>query len=322
MEIKMAPVSSVKNNGDLKVAVLAGGVGEERPVSLQSGGCVAKAIEAAGIDVILCDVSPDRLDILDDSGIDVFFIALHGRFGEDGQLQQILEKRSLCFTGSDSNASRIAFDKAETKKVFNQAGILTPDSIVFAPDNKEMVMRFLSQTGDKFVVKPCQQGSSVGVSIADSAADAFSQAQQCFEKFGNCLIEKFIAGKELTVGILNGQPLPIIEIRPRNSFYDFDAKYIDDKTEYLFDTISDARLVKKIQQQALKCFDALGCRQIARVDFMLDKTGDAYAIEVNTIPGFTSHSLLPKAACKSGLDMSGLCLSIINNAVEDAVENK
>jgi len=302
-------------NSKLKVAVLMGGIGEERDISIQSGTCVAQALKQAGLDVVTSDIRPDNLDILEDNSIDVFFIALHGKFGEDGQLQQMLEDKSLCYTGSGPTASRLAFDKLAAKERFAKAGIATPKVIKFdSQAQTEQIEKQLSQLGQRFVVKPVRQGSTIGVSIVDDPKSAIAAARECARKFGDCMIEQYIAGREITVGILEHQTLPIIEIRSRTGFYDYHAKYIDDKTEFLFDTIDDPKLSAKIEAAALDCFDALGCRHFARVDFILGSDRIPYALEVNTIPGLTTHSLVPKAAAKMGLSMSQLCVRIVKVA--------
>ncbi|MFQ6036013.1 MAG: D-alanine--D-alanine ligase [Sedimentisphaerales bacterium] len=303
-----------------KVAVLMGGIGEERDISIQSGNCVAQALKQADLDVVTSDISPDNLDILEDNSIDVFFIALHGKFGEDGQLQQILEDKSLCYTGSGPTASRLAFDKLASKKFFAKAGIKTPKVISFdSQAQTEQLEKQLLQLGQRFVVKPVRQGSTIGVSIVDDPKSAIAAGRQCWRKFGDCMIEEYIAGREITVGILQHQALPIIEIRSRTGFYDYHAKYIDEQTQYLFDTIDEPKLSAKIKAVALDCFDALGCRHFARVDFILSNDGIPYALEVNTIPGLTSHSLVPKAAAKAGLSMSQLCVKIVEAAYPSLV---
>jgi len=292
-----------------------GGIGEERDISIQSGTYVAQALRQAGLNVVTSDIGPDNLEILEDSSIDVFFIALHGEFGEDGQLQQILEDRSLCYTGSGPTASRLAFDKIASKKCFVKAGIVTPKVIKFdSQAQTEELEKQLLQLGERFVVKPVRQGSTIGVSVVDDPKSAIAAGRECSSKFGECMIEEFIRGREITVGILQHQALPIIEIRSRTGFYDYHAKYIDEQTEYLFDTIVDPKLSAKIKAAALDCFDALGCRHFARVDFILGSDGIPYALEVNTIPGLTTHSLVPKAAAKMGLSMSQLCVRIIEAA--------
>jgi D-alanine-D-alanine ligase len=298
-----------------KVAVLMGGIGSEREVSIQSGTSVAKALRQAGFNIVTIDINPNNLDILEDKSIDIFFPVLHGEFGEDGTLQQILEDKSLLYAGCGPAASRAAFDKIESKKLFSKAGVTTANVIEF--DNNIELTRLkkqLLELSDKYVVKPIRQGSSVGVSIVSSVQEAIEAAQKTFIEFGDCMIEEFIRGKELTVGILCGQTLPIIEIRPKNAFYNYHAKYIDDQTEYLFDTIQKSSIISKINQAAMDCFNALGCRHFARIDFILNEDNIPYVLEANTIPGFTSHSLLPKAASKAGLSMSKLCEKIIETA--------
>jgi D-alanine-D-alanine ligase len=318
MAVKSSASSKFSFAKRKKIAVLMGGIGRERDVSIQSGNCVAAALKEAGLKVVSSDIQPDNMKILDDESIDIFFLALHGKFGEDGQLQQILEDRSLTYTGSGPEASRLAFDKMAGKKAFIKAGIGTPPAVVFNGDADASLMeKQLREFGDRYVIKPIRQGSSVGVSIVDSPQKAIAAGRNVLKEFSDCMVEKFIAGRELTVGVLCGEALPIIEIRPKSSFYDYHAKYVDEQTEFLFDTITDAALTQGIQKTALDCLDALGCRHTARVDFILGDDGKLYALEVNTIPGFTTHSLLPKAAAKSGLSMSQLCVKIIEAALKD-----
>ncbi len=298
-----------------KVAVLAGGIGSEREVSIESGRCVADALEQAGFAVVTADARPDNLDILDDTGIDMFFPALHGEFGEDGRLQQILEDKSLLYSGSGSTASELAFDKMASKKLFADAGIATPAAVEFSSaSDLHRLEKQLREFPGKYVVKPVKEGSSVGVKIVSTPHEAVLAAQETFGEFGNCMIEEFLPGREVTVGILCGQALPIIEIRTQSGFYDYDAKYVDDQTEYLFDTVTDPIVSANITQAAIDCFDALGCRHFARVDFVLGDDKIARVLEINTIPGFTSHSLLPKAAAEAGLSMSDLCARIVRTA--------
>jgi len=304
-------------NSKLKVAVLTGGIGEERDISIQSGNYVTQALKEAGLNAVAADIQPDNMDILKDDSIDVFFVALHGKFGEDGQLQQILEDKSLTYTGSGPMASKLAFDKLAGKQRFANAGVTTPKVIKFdtQTDTKELEKQLL-QFSERYVVKPVRQGSTVGVTIVDNLESALAAARQCLSNFGDCMIEEFIRGREITVGILENQVLPIIEIKTKTGFYDYQAKYIDEQTEYLFDTIEDPSVVAKIKAAALNCFNALGLRHFARVDFRLSNDGIAYALEVNTIPGLTAHSLLPRAAAKAGLSMSDLCIKIIEAALE------
>jgi D-alanine-D-alanine ligase len=301
----------------LKVAVLMGGIGEERQVSLESGKCVSQAMRDAGLNVVTSDITPENMEILDDDSIDVFFLALHGRFGEDGELQQIMEDKGLIYTGSSPEASRLAFDKIASKKAFVEAGIDTPPLIEIKTEaDLNHLEKQLQLFADRYVVKPVKQGSSVGISIVNKASEVFAAAKNVLRQFGDCMIEKFIPGREITVGVLCGQVLPLIEVRPKTAFYDYHAKYIADSTEYLFDTVKDAAAQTAIGQTAKKCFDALGLRDFARIDVIVGADGKIYALEANTIPGFTSHSLLPKAAAKVGYPMADLCVKIIEAALE------
>jgi D-alanine-D-alanine ligase len=310
-------------NRKLKVAVLTGGIGAEREISLQSGDCVTEALRKAGFNVVTFDIRPDKLEILEDDSIDVFFPALHGQFGEDGQLQRILEERTLLFTGSGSAASQAAFEKTTGKKLFAEAAVAVPAAIEF--DNHtdigelEEQLRYLA---DKYVIKPIRQGSSVGVNIVSSSREAIKTARETFSQFGDCMIEEFVPGREVTVSILCGKTLPVIEIRTKSSFYNYHAKYVDEQTEFLFDTITEPSIAAHINRTALDCFDAVGCRHFARVDFILGQDNTPYALEINTIPGFTTHSLLPKAAAKAGLSMSDLCKKIVETAYSPLVEHQ
>jgi len=282
---------------------------------MESGRCVAEALTADGFDVITSDVGPDDLGVLELPDVDVFFLALHGEFGEDGQLQQILEDRRRVYTGSGPEASGLAFDKVASKRLFERAGVKVAPSVEFGRghDARELDER-LEAMGERFVVKPVYQGSSVGVYVVEGRADAIAAARTVGEEFGDGMIEAFISGQEITVGVVGRTALPIIEIRSKTGFYDYQAKYVDEQTEYLFDTVDDASVRQRVAEAALACFDALGCRHFARVDFILTGDGDAYALEVNTIPGFTTHSLLPKAAAKTGCSMGQLCARIVRAA--------
>ena len=310
-------------NSNLKIAVLTGGIGTERDISIQSGQCVSRALISAGFDVVTADIQPDNLDILEDSSIDVFFPALHGEFGEDGRLQQILKDKSLVYTGSGPTASKLAFDKIASKKLFSKAGVTTPEAVEFnAESDFSQIEKRLKYFKDGFVIKPISQGSSVGISIISDMKQIFNTANQILHEYGDCMIEQFIPGREITVSILKEKTLPIIEIRSQTGFYDYQAKYIDEQTEYLFDTISEPDLIAKIERYAMDCFCALGCRHFARVDFILSEQAIPYVLEVNTIPGFTTHSLLPKAAAKANLTMSDLCSKIVETAYSSLIRHQ
>ena len=303
---------------NLKIAVLAGGVGSEREVSQQSGQTIYDALVEDGANVVLSDIAPDDMGILEDASIDVFFLALHGQFGEDGQLQTILEDKGLCFTGAGSEASRKSFDKLLSKQAFFHTHLpIAKHLIVQADDTPSDLANHLKKLASKFVIKPLKQGSSVGIDIADDAGVAAVKAIKCFGTYGDCMVEEFIDGREVTVGIVNGKALPIIEIRSQACFYDYQAKYESNATEYLFDTVEDPVLAATIQTMALTCFYELGCRHLGRVDFILTKDGTPYILEINTLPGFTSHSLLPMAAAKAGVPAPALCRQIVEAAWND-----
>ena len=292
----------------LEVTVLAGGPGAEREVSLHSGQAVYQALLQLGHRVALCDVGPDDLSALDQPA-DFVFIALHGEFGEDGTIQAELDARGLRYSGSGTTASRIAMNKAESKRYFAREGIPTPPyEVVDTGTVAGLSARFPTPA----VVKPVASGSSVDITLADTPDRLEKTATELVAKYGEALVERYIAGPELTVGILGDRALPVCEIRPHRAFYDYEAKYIDDDTEYLFDLDLPGSLIERVQALSLAAHRVLGCRVLSRVDWMVDATTlEPYVLEVNTIPGFTSHSLVPKAAVRDGLSFEQLCQRII-----------
>lgn len=302
---------------NVKVAVLMGGVGSEREISLLSGENIATALEDDGLEIVRSDIGPDELDILDDRSIDVFFPALHGEFGEDGKLQAIFEARGLKFVGSGSRTSRLAMDKIASRNIFRDHGVPVPDYVEVSDvvDHQELGKK-LGQLGEILVVKPVRQGSSIGIEIIEGTQNAVEACQRCLVRFGDCMVEEFLDGREITVGILNGEPLPITEIKSKTAFYDYQAKYLDETTEYLFDTIPDEKLTVAINRTAVTCFESLGCRHLGRVDMILSSDEEPVVLELNTMPGFTSHSLVPMAANKAGITTSSLCVKLIETAIE------
>lgn len=296
----------------LSIMVLMGGASTERAVSQASGEAVAAALESRGHHVSQADVSPDDLSALDRADVDVVFVALHGSFGEDGQLQHILEQRGLRYTGSDPKASRLGMDKIEAKRRFAEAGVPTPPFAV-AEASRRAVLDFPFPV----VVKPADQGSSVDCSIVRQASELEAAVTHIADTYGRCLIEQYIRGPELTVGILAGRALPVCQIRSATAFYDYEAKYQDERTEYLFDIDLPGELLQRVQQLSVSAFEALGCRDMSRVDWMIDAaTLQPYCLEVNTIPGFTSHSLLPKAAAQVGISFPELCEQLVKMAMQ------
>ncbi len=297
------------------ITVLLGGPSEEREVSLNSGRAVASALRRCGHRVTASDISPDDLSALGRSA-DLIFIALHGGFGEDGQLQAILEEQRLPYVGSNAAASRLAMDKAASKQRFTDCGIPTPAyEVVHAAQINQAVNCWKLPT----VIKPVDQGSSVDTIIARDAFGFQSAVERVVRKYGSCLIDEYIKGPELTVGILGDDALPVCEIRTPREFYDFRAKYVESTTEYLFDLDLPEALLNEVQKLSLEAHRALGCTDFSRVDWMVDgASGRPYVLEVNTIPGFTDHSLLPKAAAQVGLSFDQLCQRIVEMAMARA----
>lgn len=296
------------------VAVLKGGPGSERKVSEKTAEGVAQALKNLGADVIVIDVT--GADFVVPEGVFIAVNMIHGTFGEDGQIQSILEKRGVRYTGAGVEKSRIAFDKALTKEAFVKAGVPTPRSQVFKLDGSERLRLELP-----VVVKPPREGSSVGVHICRTEAE-FESAIEDAKKFGaETLIEEFIEGKELTVGILGDQVLPVIQIMPVEGFYDMNNKYPwltgSGQSNYECPANLDPATTKRVQDAALAAFQSVGVEVYGRVDVMLrDRDNQPFVLEINTIPGMTPTSLLPKAANAAGINYEQLCERIINLSLE------
>ncbi len=298
----------------LDVTVLAGGPGAEREVSLNSGRAVFEALQRLGHRVILRDIGPDDFSALEPRA-DVIFIALHGEFGEDGTLQAELDARGLSYCGSGAAASRLAMHKLEAKRRFERAGIPTP---LYEVANEANLAAVTSRFQVPAVVKPIACGSSVDTTIARSADVLQSTVSRLVEEYGEALVERYIDGPELTVGIVGDRALPVCEIRTQREFYNYEAKYLDNDTQYLFDLELPQPLLRRVQELSLIAHRALGCRAFSRVDWMVDAaTQEPYILEINTIPGFTDHSLLPKAAAKMGLSFDRLCQRIIELSLSE-----
>jgi D-alanine-D-alanine ligase len=292
----------------LHVAVLMGGPSAEREVSLQSGSVVVQALLNAGTQV--CEVDVRGPDFWLSSQVDVAFIALHGTFGEDGQIQRILEERGVPYTGSGPAASALAFDKSAAKSAFIAAGIPTPAHAVIERDLTPIAALSLP-----LVIKPARQGSSVGISIVNDRAELQEACAQAWRYDERLIAEQFIRGRELTVGILGDKALPIIEISTRRTFFDYQAKYTPGEAEEIVPAPLDRLTAARVQELALRAHECLGCRDFSRVDVMLSTSGELSVLEVNTIPGLTANSLLPKAARACGLSMQDVCLRMAEMAL-------
>ncbi len=294
-----------------RIGVLAGGPSNERDISLRSGQAVFKALTEEGYDAIFLDVYDDICDIIKKNKIDIAFIALHGKFGEDGTVQNILERSGVPYTGSGVEASRLALDKIASKKVFVKKGIPVPKCIVH---EKGMPLADRDIPAWPIVVKPQFEGSSIGLSVVRDKAGLDEALKRALAYGDKVLIEEYISGRELTVGILEDRPLPVIEIVTRNSLYDYEAKYKDPETNYLVPAPLESSIYKEAQALGVRAHRALGCRSFSRVDMMMDASGKLFVLEVNTIPGMTERSLLPKAAAKEGLSFNRLCVKLIEGA--------
>ena len=294
-----------------QVVVLLGGPSSEREVSLRSGAAVARGLRSLGYAVTEVDVKGPEFAL--PAGTEAAFIALHGTFGEDGTLQELLDRRRVPYTGPGAKASRLAFDKVQSKRVFERAGIPTPRYEVVAPGGRPTLPL-------PAIVKPPREGSSVGVTRVREAAQWDAALAKVFALGQEALVESFIDGRELTVGVVGDQVLPIVEIRAPGGEYDYRAKYTAGMTEYLVPAPIDAEAARRCQEIAWEVFTALGCRGMGRVDLRLAADGTAYVLEINTIPGFTETSLLPKAARCIGMEFPQLCERILNLAAHsDAV---
>ncbi len=312
-----APTNDLTTTTGLGITVLAGGPSAEREVSLQSGAAVAAALVRSGHTVKVYDIYPDSLAALDVPA-DFVFIALHGTFGEDGQVQALLSGRGLAYCGSDAAASALAMNKAATKARLIEAGLPTPRYHVHRYKRGH---RGMSCWRLPVVIKPVASGSSVDTYIAQDAFTFQRLVERVAAKHGAALIEQYVRGPELTVGILGEQALPVCQIRTKREFYDYQAKYLDDDTEYLFDIDLPADLLASVQQMSVDAHRALGCRDFSRVDWLVDGTTlQPYVLEINTIPGFTSHSLLPKAAGRAGISFEELCNRIVRMGLARAGE--
>ncbi|HVM62137.1 MAG TPA: D-alanine--D-alanine ligase [Verrucomicrobiae bacterium] len=295
----------------LKIAVLMGGPSAEREVSLRSGTAVANALAAGGARVVPMDIRDATFTIPAD--VDVAFLALHGTFGEDGSLQRILDDRGIVYTGSGPEASARAFDKIAAKQAFVAAGVPTPAYEVF--EVGQLPRSRVARLGFPLVVKPSRQGSSVGISIVEQG-DGLDAACELAGRYDpRLLAEQFVSGRELTIGILDGRALPVVEIRPKKGFYNYQAKYTKGATEYLAPASLDRNIESQAKAMALRAHDCLGCRDYSRVDLMLSAVGELFVLEVNTIPGFTETSLLPKAARAAGIEFPELCARLVQLAL-------
>jgi D-alanine-D-alanine ligase len=294
---------------DKKIVVLMGGPGAEREVSLATGKAILKALTDLGFDATGVDVTGTTVDLPE--GTDLAFNAIHGTFGEDGRLQDILEEKGIPYTGAGSASSKLAIDKSLAKEKFLAAGVPTArsETIALAPG----LLPNLTIKAP-LVIKPPLEGSSVGIQIVKDQDEVPGALIKAAEKYDSVLIEEFISGRELTVGILNGEPLPIVHIIPPDGDYDFSSKYPwlsgGKGSQYICPADLDLETTMSVQAAAVAAYKALGIEVYARVDVLLDEANQPFVLEANTIPGMTETSLLPKAAAAAGIHFPALCQTI------------
>jgi D-alanine-D-alanine ligase len=297
----------------MKITVLFGGPSAEREVSLVSGRAVIDALRAGGHDVYPSDISPSNLTGLEHAA-DVIFPVLHGAFGESGELQEILEQRGLPFVGSGSAASRLAMDKVASKAVWQAGGLLTAPWEIITPAAPA------STLPPPCAVKPIDSGSSIDVSICRTPIELDLACDQILSRYPRAMVERFVEGPEITVGLLNGQPLEPIRIVSSHDFFDFEAKYKDRTTQHRFDL--NSIVAQRCRDLAFQANHLLGCRDLARVDMIVHDDRDPVLLEINTLPGFTPTSLLPDAAAHAGIEFVELVDRLVHMAYSRGVDQR
>lgn len=296
-----------------RVAVLMGGIAAEREVSLRSGRAVCDALIRAGVQAKAFDVTSLGQLVELSQQYDRAFIALHGRWGEDGHVQAILQSLKMPFTGSGMAASALAMDKLRTKWLWRGAGLSTPDFIQVSKSQPLDVAKF--NLAFPVIVKPCHEGSSIGMRKVNDM-EALQQAVEYAQQYDNeVLIEHWVTGREFTVGVLDGKVLPTIELKTTHDFYDYDAKYKANDTQYICPCELDSSLQKQIDELVLRGFEAVGAAGWGRMDLLVDANNQAWLIELNTVPGMTDHSLVPKAAKVAGISFEDLVVQILRTSL-------
>jgi D-alanine-D-alanine ligase len=292
-----------------RVAVLMGGVSAERPVSLRSGQAVLEALIAEGVDAVGVDVQDDIAARLAREHFDMAFIALHGRGGEDGTIQGLLEWLKIPYTGSGVMASALGMDKWRTKLIWQAAGLPTPAAVLLGQQSDWQ--QVMNELGTDVIVKPAHEGSSIGMRKVHDAQALQDSYQFASQYDALVLAERWISGREYTIAVVNGQALPVIQLRTSHEFYDYEAKYESADTQYLLPSGLTAEKENELQQLSMTAFELIGCRGWGRVDVMADAEGRFWLLEVNTSPGMTDHSLVPMAARAIGMSFSQLVIQLL-----------
>ncbi|MCB2386940.1 MULTISPECIES: D-alanine--D-alanine ligase [Thalassolituus] len=297
-----------------KIAVLMGGTSAERAVSLKSGQAVYTALQQSGADVIAIDVQAHAIEQLTNVDFDVAFIALHGRGGEDGTIQGVLEWLNKPYTGSGVMASALAMDKWRTKLIWQAAGLPTPKAFLLN-ENSDW-SQLIAELNADAIVKPAREGSSIGMRKVHTAEELQNSFDFAREYDGLVLAESWVKGAEFTVAIVDGKALPAIQLKTSHAFYDYDAKYQANDTQYLLPCGLSAEKEQELQQLALKAFDVIGGQGWGRIDVMQDQNEQFWLLEANTSPGMTDHSLVPMAAAAVGMSFSELVVHLLTEARE------
>lgn len=300
-------MTNLKNK---KIAVLCGGPSSEREVSLDSGKAVYKAIKNLGLNAVLIDVNKNVAEKLKKEKIDIAYITLHGKPGEDGTIQGMLEIMRIPYTGCGVFASSATIDKIISKKIFDYAKIPTAKWTVIEK------LKPFKEIELPVVVKPASQGSAIGISIVKNKKEFEKAVKLAFKYEDRILVEKYIKGMEVTAGVLNGKALPVIEIVPKGKFYDFKSKYTVGQSTHIIPARLPEKVLNKIQNIAIKVYNEFMCNGICRVDMIVDKDNNIYVLEVNTLPGMTKTSLFPDAAKNIGMSFENLVLEILKSAIK------
>ena len=302
-----------------RVGVLYGGVSSEREISLKSGKAVIGALKEKGYDVAPIDITEEDISRVVDAKVDAVFVALHGRFGEDGGIQGLLEDAGVPYTGSDSRASRAGMDKMASKCFFITHDVPTPPfRLVTTTQHWNQIDEAVGEIGLPLVVKPLRQGSSIGVSIAKTKEAVAVALAKAFRYGHQAIVERYICGREFTVGVLDTTALPVIELRTPQEFFNYDAKYSDESTQYVTSPDLPPAVYDKLQATALAAHESIDCRHFSRVDMLIEQDGSVYVLEVNTVPGLTARSLFPLAAQAAGMPFVELCDRIVTLALAPA----
>jgi D-alanine-D-alanine ligase len=307
-------MGSVKNK---KIGVLMGGLSSERQVSLATGNAILKALQEKGYDAVGIDVTREIGETVRRSGIEIAFNGLHGKFGEDGAIQGLLEIIGIPYTGSGILASAVGMNKILSKLIFKAHGLLVGPYMVLDAEKREELNAVPSIIAYPLVVKPSSEGSSVGVSLVYTDEELAPAAELAFKYDREILIEKYITGREVQVGVLGNRALGAIEIVPKNVFYDYEAKYKEGMSEHFFPARIEESVYRSLLEAGLSAHRALGCRGYSRVDFIIDPNGSPYILEVNTLPGMTATSLLPDIARGVGISFADLVEEILKLAIEE-----